>query len=116
MELELRKARSIIDGKEYYEIVQWYPNKLYGKQDEYLKLDDGRYKHPDFNFYYCEASFKEEKYCYTVCYFKYDSHVGDIKCILVGDRILNEEVDWIKLRELMKEGFEKSRELYKEES
>ena len=26
MELELRKARSIIDGKEYYEIVQWYPN------------------------------------------------------------------------------------------
>lgn len=114
MELELRKARSIIDGEEYYEIVQWYPNKLYGKQDEYLKLDGGFYKHPDFNFYCREESFKQEKCCYTVCYFKYDSHEGDVRCILVGDRILNEEVDWIKLRELMKEGFEKSRELYNE--
>lgn len=114
MELELRKVKSIINDEEYYEIVQWYPNDLYGKQNEYIRLDDGRYKHPNFNFYCHEESFKKEKYCYTVCYFKYDSYEGDIECILVGDRILNEEVDWIKLKELMKEGFEKARKLYNE--
>lgn len=111
--LALRKTKSLL-GEEYYEIVQWYPNPLYGKESEYIKQSDGRYKHPELAFYCYKESFKHEFSCYTICYFLYDDNEDDVELKMVGDRLLDEGVDWNKLRELIKEGFDKSRELYKD--
>lgn len=108
--LELRKTKSIVDNNEYYEIVSWYPNDLYGKEHEFIKLPDGRYKHPEWNFYCTKTSFEKEKLCYTICYF--NKYKDDIELCMVGDRLLNNDVNWDVLRELIKEGFEKSRKLY----
>lgn len=107
--LELRKTKSVVNNDEYYEIVSWYPNDLYNKEHEFIKLPDGRYKHPEWNFYCTKFSFEKERLCYTICYFKYED---DIKLCMVGDRLLNDDVNWDVLRELIKEGFEKSRKLY----
>ena len=38
--LTLRKTKSLY-GEEYYEIVQWHPNPLYGTESEYIKQPDG---------------------------------------------------------------------------
>lgn len=43
--LELRKTRTVLgDNKEYYEIVAWYPNPDYNKQDEYIPLGGDVYR------------------------------------------------------------------------
>lgn len=110
--LQLRKTKSFIGDKEYYEIIKWYPNPLYNKKKEYIPQGDGSYKHPEFNFYCYEESFKKKYCCYTICYFIYNEDDNEVILKIVGDRILDEGVDWNLLRSLIEAGFKKARELY----
>lgn len=107
--LELRKTRTVLDdNKEYYEIVAWYPNPDYNKQDEYHPLGGDVYrskKYPNW-VVHGNSCFTMKELCYTICYW---DKSGELK--IVGSRILDEGVDWIALKELLKEGFENTREL-----
>lgn len=106
--LELRKTKSVF-GEEYLEIVQWYKNTLYGKEEDYIKQPNGLYKHLNFEFYVHKNIFEQEYSCYTVCYFIYNRDKDEVELKMVDDRLLNDDVDWIRLRVLIKEGFEKSK-------
>lgn len=107
--LELRKTRTVLgDNKEYYEIVAWYPNPDYNKQDKYIPLGGDVYrskKYPNW-VVHGNSCFTMKELCYTICYW---DKSGELK--IVGSRILDEGVDWIALKELLKEGFENTREL-----
>lgn len=107
--LELRKTRRVLgDNKEYYEIVVWYPNPNYNKQDEYISLGNEVYHSKEYPNWVVlgKSSFTMKELCYTICY--WDKN-GELK--IVGSRILDDGVDWIALQELLKEGFENTREL-----
>ena len=107
--LELRKTRRVLgDNKEYYEIVAWYPNPDYNKQDEYISLGNEVYRSKEYPNWIVHGNscFTMKELCYTICY--WDKN-GELK--IVGSRILDEGVDWIALKELLKEGFERTKEL-----
>lgn len=107
--LELRKTRRVLgDNKEYYEIVAWYPNPDYNKQDEYIPLGGDVYRSKEYPNWIIHGNscFTMKELCYTICYW---DKTGELK--MVGSRILDEGVDWIALKELLKEGFENTREL-----
>lgn len=107
--LELRKTKSILnDKREYYEIVAWYPNPDYGKEEEYDNIGNERYrskKYPNVT-YHGKSCFTLKETCYTLCYWNND---GELKT--VGSRILDDDVDWYTLKELLKKGFDRTREL-----
>lgn len=107
--LELRKTKAVFgDNREYYEIVAWYSNPDYNKQDEYISLGNEVYrskKYPNL-VVHGNSCFTMKELCYTICY--WDKN-GELK--IVGSRILDDGVDWIALKELLKEGFENTREL-----
>lgn len=107
--LELRKTRTVLgDNKEYYEIVAWYSNPDYNKQDEYIPLGGDVYRSKEYPNWVVHGNscFTMKELCYTICYW---DKSGELK--IVGSRILDEGVDWIALKELLKEGFENTREL-----
>ena len=107
--LELRKTKAVFgDNREYYEIVTWYPNPDYNKQDEFIPLGGDVYRSKEYPNWvvHCNSCFTMKELCYTICY--WDKN-GELK--IVGSRILDEGVDWIALKELLKEGFENTREL-----
>ena len=107
--LELRKTRRVLgDNKEYYEIVAWYPNPDYNKQDEYISLGNEVYRSKEYPNWMVHGNscFTMKELCYTICYW---DKSGELK--IVGSRILDEGVDWIALKELLKEGFERTKEL-----
>ena len=107
--LELRKTKSVFgDNKEYFEIVAWYPNPDYNKQDEYISLGNEMYRSKEYPNWIVHGTncFTMKELCYTICYW-YEN--GELK--IVGSRILDDDVDWITLKELLKEGFERTKEL-----
>lgn len=107
--IELRKTKAVFgDNREYYEIVAWYPNPDYNKQDEYIFLGGDVYCSKEYPNWVVHGNscFTMKELCYTLCYW---DKSGELK--IVGSRILDEGVDWIALKELLKEGFENTREL-----
>ena len=107
--LELRNTKAVFgDNREYYEIVAWYPNPNYNKQDEYIPLGGDVYRskeHPNW-IVHGKSCLTIKELCDTICYW---DKSGELK--IVGSRILDEGVDWIALKELLKEGFERTKEL-----
>ena len=58
-----------------WDIVKWYPNEYYNKQDEFIpiKEDPKFYQHPEFTF--CKIHkdcFKYPETCYSIATFEYD--------------------------------------------
>jgi len=107
--LELRKTKTVFgDNKEYDEIVAWYPNPDYNKQNEYISLGNEVYRSKEYPNWIIHGSacFTMKELCYTICY--WDKN-GELK--IVGSRILDDGVDWITLKELLKKGFETTKEL-----
>ena len=43
---------------DYYEIVQYYPNSYYGKENEYIKTDSGKYQIPGHQCFIDASCFK----------------------------------------------------------
>lgn len=114
--IELRLTKSLRD-KYYYDIVCYYPNGYYNKQDEY-EFDEVRRMYYKLDFPYCYIDpdcFKHEESCYSVAHLvqrEEDEH--DIKS--VGSRPFNlsprEMADYLAV---VKYSYEHYNELYKED-
>ena len=51
----------------YIEVVQWYPNPYYGKESEYIKLDDDTYVKDEESLCYVHSScFQNPESCITL--------------------------------------------------
>ena len=77
-------------------------------EDEYISLGNEMYRSKEYPNWIVHGNscFTMKELCYTICYW-YEN--GELK--IVGSRILDEGVDWIILKELLKEGFERTKEL-----
>jgi len=73
-----------------YEIVKWYPNSYYGKEQEYV--DNGWEVGEDFyrlnNTSIHKNCFKNPESCYTVATLHYDDGEGCCDMQTVGPRVL----------------------------
>lgn len=82
-----------------WDIVKWYPNEYYNKQDEFIpvKGDPKFYQHPEFTF--CKVHkdcFKYPETCYSIATFEYDKHENFYELHFVCDRPLDLNEDEIK--------------------
>lgn len=82
-----------------WDIVKWYPNEYYNKQDEFIPIkgDPKFYQHPEFTF--CKIHkdcFKYPETCYSIATFEYDKHENFYELHFVCDRPLDLNEDEIK--------------------
>lgn len=82
-----------------WDIVKWYPNEYYNKQDEFIPIkgDPKFYQHPEFTF--CKVHkdcFKYPETCYSIATFEYDKHEDFYELHFVCDRPLDLNEDEIK--------------------
>lgn len=73
-----------------WEICRYYPNYLYGKEDEYTYIGAGRYQskgHP--NHYVSEGCFKHKESCYTIASWQWDEHEGIYELKVCCNRLLD---------------------------
>lgn len=82
-----------------WDIVKWYPNEYYNKQDEFIPIkgDPKFYQHPEFTF--CKVHkdcFKYPETCYSIATFEYDKHEDFYELHFVCDRPLYLNEDEIK--------------------
>ena len=82
-----------------WDIVKWYPNEYYNKQDEFIPIkgDPKFYQHPEFTF--CKVHkdcFKYPETCYSIATFEYDEHENFYELHFVCDRPLDLNEDEIK--------------------
>ena len=65
-----------------YEIVKWYPNDLYNKQDDYIYISeiDKYTKEYASNCYYDPACFLSKENCYVLCWIT-DSDEPDVHTV-----------------------------------
>lgn len=89
------------------EIILWYPNIYYGKEEEFIMSEDGHwYTYP--NSTYCKVPkecFKSPENCITIAFFRKGSE--DYYLEFVGDRPLDIEVNWQDFRTLIQVGYNK---------
>ena len=106
--LEFREASYVGNKPPFvsYDIVKWYPNLYYGKENEYIKLNH------EFYCYSKNAScrihknlFKNKELCIVLATFRYDYQEECYNLEFIGDRPL-QLVSWDYFRELVKYGFE----------
>ena len=105
--LEFRKSTYLGDEPEHpsYDIVLWYPNDYYGKEDKYIKEGDW-YRDPQFNFRIYKDCFKHPECCMTIACFKPDSE-GFYEVQFIEDRPLDKEVNWKEFYKLLNYGNQK---------
>lgn len=89
---------------DYYEIVQYYPNSYYGKENEYIKTDSGKYQIPGHQCFIDESCFKNPESCYTIGIFYDSEEEPDFKS--VGSRIVLEPEEAQDLNYLLKYFYE----------
>ena len=82
-----------------WDIVKWYPNEYYNKQDEFIPIkgDPKFYQHPEFTF--CKVHkdcFKYPETCYSIATFEYDKHENFYELHFVCDRPLDLNEDEIE--------------------
>lgn len=86
-------------------IIIWRTNSNYKKEKEYIKDGDYYYKEDYPNFRYHKDCFKNPFYNYAIAHFIYDK--GCYTLEFIDDRPLElDNKQWIRLKELIKEGFE----------
>jgi len=73
-----------------YEIIKWYPNGYYGKEQEYVdngwELSGGFYRNDNVSIH--ENCFVNPESCYTVATLHYDDGEGCCDMHTVGPRLL----------------------------
>lgn len=83
----------------FYEIINWFPNPYYGKEDDYIK--DGYEWNDDKTclikdcYHIHESNFKNEESCCVIAWIKL-SDDGTVTLESVDDRILNLEPEELK--------------------
>ena len=93
--LEFREASYVGNKPPFvsYDIVKWYPNLYYGKENEYIKLNHEFYCYP------------KNTGCIVLATFRYDYQEECYNLEFIGDRPL-QLVSWDYFKELVKYGFE----------
>lgn len=72
-----------------WDIVYWYPNGYYGKEDSYIKENEDWYLYPDSP--HCrvhKSCFKNPESCFVIASFNYDKE-GYYELSFIGDRPLS---------------------------
>ena len=74
-----------------YEIVKWFPNCYYGKEQEYIDngyvLSGGFYRNANVSI--GESCFKNPESCYTIATLHYDDGEGCCDMHTIGSRLLD---------------------------
>lgn len=56
-----------------YDIVRWFPNRFYGKESEYVKVDENNYRHPSVIDYFINKKyFENPESCIVIATFYYN--------------------------------------------
>lgn len=94
-DVELHKTKSLED-KEYWEIVKWYPNHLYGKQDEYIEIEPNCFQEKEHPNCYVSGRgmFERPQSCYTIYIVEETKEEPDLRS--VGRRPYDLEEDATK--------------------
>lgn len=90
--LEFRLCSYLCDYPEVpgWEIVKYYPNCYYGKEDGYIYVGAGRYQDKEWpNHYVSESCFRHKESCYTIASWHWDDreHIYELRSI--GNRLLD---------------------------
>ena len=108
-DIEFRATKSFVDNTVYYyEIVKWYDNPWYKKENDFEKRGD-RYVHKEYNFFGVEEkTFRIKECCYTLAIFRNRDGEMEPDLTTVGDRVAkledNEIMDFFTI---MRYGFDK---------
>lgn len=87
---------------ETWQIVRWYPNPLYGKEDDFLKIDDEYYQYKGTdNCYVHKFGFKNPENCYVIAFIEGSEDEPDIRSVGMRAFELNEE-DEKNFKQLLK--------------
>lgn len=106
--LEFREASYVGNKPPFvsYDIVKWYPNLYYGKENEYIKLNHEFYCYPkNTGCRIHKDLFKSKELCIVLATFRYDYQEECYNFEFIGDRPL-QLISWDYFRELVKYGFE----------
>lgn len=56
-----------------YDIVRWFPNRFYGKESEYVKVDENNYRHPSvIDYFINKKCFENPESCIVIATFYYN--------------------------------------------
>jgi len=79
--IEFRPSVNLISQEPYYEIVKWYDNTFYGKDDEFEKIG-GRLVHKEYRYGISENLLKMKETCFTLAVFEdTNSEEPDIRSV-----------------------------------
>lgn len=94
-------------NKSFPEIVLWYPNPYYGREDEFVMSEDGNwYSYPGKpNCSIHKCGFESPELCITIAMFTKNKD-GEYYIEFVGDRPLDNKVDWQDFRTLLQVGYD----------
>lgn len=71
------EIRSTGNLKNDFEVLQWFPNKYYGKKDQYIKISSEHYRDPKFAYGSIhESCFESPENCMVIGYINVDSDMG----------------------------------------
>ena len=91
---------------ETWEIVRWYPNLYYQRENEFIKVDDERYRYKDKdNFYVHKSCFKNPEACYVIAFIEGSEDEPDIRAIGIRPWMLDEK-DEQDFKQLLKLNFD----------
>lgn len=95
-DIELRKINN------NWQIVRWYPNSFYGKENDFIKIGDDfyQYKGKD-NCYVHNDCFKNPESCYVIAFIEGSEDEPDIRSVGMRAFELNEE-DEKNFKQLLK--------------
>ena len=58
-----------VDDKYLAEIIEWYPNTYYGRENDFIKVDNERYRYKDSeNCFVHKSCFKNPESCYVIAF------------------------------------------------
>jgi len=100
--IELRKSKSLRDVY-YMEVVQYYPNEYYGREEEFIYDKEGHYYYSNGHpwWHISPNCFKYPESCMTICTFKVNED-EELDTISVGSRPFNlNEKDWVDYKKVV---------------
>lgn len=93
-----------VDG--IWEIVRWYPNSFYGKENDFIKIDDEQYQYKDSeNCYVHKDCFKNPESCYVIAFVEGSEEEPDLRTVGIRPWQLDEK-DEQDFKQILKLNFD----------
>lgn len=91
---------------ETWEIVQWYPNYFYQRENEFIKVDDEHYRYKDNdNCYVHKDCFRNPESCCVIAFVERSEDEPDILSVGIRPWQLNEK-DEQDFKQILKLNFD----------